>query len=185
LGYEKIIIKIMSCSLNEEKSNRKANVGKYNSDMELDQELVQNSELSYLPIIGLELQNPKPIYNNIEIKKLDYVELKKFDEEIHISFFEKAVYYTAIVWKMLKIILPILPYLITIWNWYNKTKNKLKEQNMFKDPKTTWIGIIGAIAMLLKVIFKIDIPAEIQEAFVAIIIFLLGLFSSDSQPKQE
>jgi len=152
-----------------------------------DLELAEKAELSYIHIpFTISSEIPKPLNFPLpEIKKLDNIELKKFDEEIHISFFEKAVYYTAIVWKMLKIILPILPYLITIWNWYNKTKNKLKEQNMFKDPKTTWIGIIGAIAMLLKVIFKIDIPAEIQEAFVAIIIFLLGLFSSDSRPKQE
>ena len=170
----------MSCSLNEEKSNRKANVGKYNSDMELDQELVQNSELSYLPIIGLELQNPKPIYNNIEIKKLDYVEIKKFDEEIHISFFEKTYYYINIFWRVLKIIAPILPHIIRIYGWYNKNKNKIKENNMFKDPKTTLIGIIGAIAILIKVIFKIEVPQEVQDSFVAIIVFLLGLFSSDS-----
>ena len=51
---------------------------------------------------------------------------------------------------------------------------------MFKDPKTTLIGIIGAIAILIKVIFKIEVPQEVQDSSVAIIVFLLGLFSSDS-----
>ena len=147
-----------------------------------DLELAEKAELSYIHIpFTISSEIPKPLNFPLpEIKKLDNIELKKFDEEIHISFFEKTYYYINIFWRVLKIIAPILPHIIRIYGWYNKNKNKIKENNMFKDPKTTLIGIIGAIAILIKVIFKIEVPQEVQDSFVAIIVFLLGLFSSDS-----
>jgi hypothetical protein len=51
---------------------------------------------------------------------------------------------------------------------------------MFKDWKTTLTGIVGAIAMIAQAIFKFEIPAEIQSAFIAVIVFLIGLFAKDS-----
>lgn len=48
---------------------------------------------------------------------------------------------------------------------------------MFNDPKTTWTGIIGAVALIVKTIFKIEIPSE---PIVAIIIFCIGMFSKDT-----
>jgi len=162
-------------------TDRQTNISQPDSSVDVVEELAQKEALSILPLKGIEelYKTPEPIQKP-EIKKLDYVEIKKFDEEIHISFFEKTYYYINIFWRVLKIIAPILPHIIRIYGWYSKNKNKIKENNMFKDPKTTLIGIIGAIAILIKVIFKIEVPQEVQDSFVAIIVFLLGLFSSDS-----
>ncbi|NMD00805.1 MAG: hypothetical protein GYA62_13940 [Bacteroidales bacterium] len=168
--------------IDEKRTNRETNISKPNGIMAMAEEMDKREELSYLPLTGIEkIQKiPEPILKSLEHKKLDYVEIKKFDEEIHISFFEKNYYYVNLFWRVLKIVVPILPHIIRIYGLYSKNKNKIKENNMFKDPKTTLIGIIGAIAILIKVIFKIEVPQEVQDSFVAIIVFLLGLFSSDS-----
>jgi hypothetical protein len=52
------------------------------------------------------------------------VEVTKFDDTIEISFLEKASYYMQITWKLIKIIYPILPYLVTIWQWIESLKSK-------------------------------------------------------------
>lgn len=51
---------------------------------------------------------------------------------------------------------------------------------MFKDWKTTVIGIIGLLAYVVKTLFNIDVPAEVQTGFITVIVFLIGLFSKDS-----
>ena len=48
---------------------------------------------------------------------------------------------------------------------------------MFSDPKTTLTGLIGGLAVACNSIFKINIPTE---AIVAVVLFLLGLFSKDA-----
>lgn len=170
--------------IDEKRTNRETNISKPNGIMAMAEEMDTGEKLSYLPLIETDIRKiPEPILKSLEHKKLDYVEIKKFDEEIHISFFEKNYYYVNLFWRVLKIVVPILPHIIKIYIWYNKNKNKFKESKMFKDPKTTLIGIIGAIAILIKVIFKVEVPQEVQDSFVAIIVFLLGLFSSDSSNK--
>lgn len=50
-------------------------------------------------------------------------------------------------------------------------------QNM--NWKTTLTGVIGAIAVIIKFAFGLDIPADVQIAFVVLIVFALALFSKD------
>ena len=45
---------------------------------------------------------------------------------------------------------------------------------MFSDWKTTVIGIIGLVAYIVKTIFNIDIPAEVQTGFITVLLFLIA-----------
>ena len=54
---------------------------------------------------------------------------------------------------------------------------------MFRDPKTTIIGLVGAAAVLIKSIFSIDIPQPVTDGFIAVVLFLLAMFAKDSGTK--
>jgi hypothetical protein len=45
--------------------------------------------------------------------------------------------------------------------------------------KTTIAGVIGAIAMVLK-LFKLDVPQEVLDGIVAIAVFAMGFFAKDA-----
>ena len=59
-------------------------------------------------------------------------------------------------------------------------KNK-KEVNMFSDLKTTLTSAFGLVAVIVNAIFKFDIPADVQVAFIAVIMFFVGLFAKDAK----
>jgi hypothetical protein len=50
-----------------------------------------------------------------------------------------------------------------------------------KDLKTTITVIVGAIAYLCNLLFKLEIPSE---AIIAVVVFFVGLFAKDSKPKE-
>jgi hypothetical protein len=82
---------------------------------------------------GLERKNPiTPKIENptgLAREKVDVLRMKTAevvmytDNKIEISFLEKASYYIQITWKLIKIIYPIMPYLITIWQWIESLKS--------------------------------------------------------------
>lgn len=58
-------------------------------------------------------------------------------------------------------------------------------KKMFKDPRTTITAVVAALCVLIKVFFKIEVPEEIQAGFIAVVIFLTGLFAADSGKKED
>jgi putative effector of murein hydrolase LrgA (UPF0299 family) len=55
---------------------------------------------------------------------------------------------------------------------------------MFNISRTTLVGIVALTAGIIKLIFGLEIPKEVQESFIVILLFLLGIFAQD-QVKQE
>jgi hypothetical protein len=51
---------------------------------------------------------------------------------------------------------------------------------MFADPRTTIVGLVAAVVILVKAVFGIEVPTGVSEGFIAVVVFLLGLFSRDS-----
>jgi len=54
---------------------------------------------------------------------------------------------------------------------------------MFSDLKTTLTSAIGLVAIVVNAIFKLDIPTDVQIAFVSVITFLVGCFAKDAANK--
>lgn len=52
---------------------------------------------------------------------------------------------------------------------------------MFSDLKTTLTSAFGLVAVIVNAIFKFDIPADVQVAFIAVIMFFVGLFAKDAK----
>jgi hypothetical protein len=46
--------------------------------------------------------------------------------------------------------------------------------------RTTIVGIIGVLAYIVKAIFGIEVDAEVQLAFVTVMLFLVAFFSKDA-----
>lgn len=59
-----------------------------------------------------------------EVSYMKFVELKRFDDKIEISFLEKAGYYLQLTWKIIKTIYPIIIPLIVIFGWIESLKQK-------------------------------------------------------------
>ena len=54
-----------------------------------------------------------------------------------------------------------------------------------KDWKTTLLGIIALAAFVVKSLTGVEVSVEVQSAFVAVILFLIGLFARDSTRDSE
>jgi uncharacterized membrane protein len=50
---------------------------------------------------------------------------------------------------------------------------------MFSVSKTTLIGIVALLAGIAKVIFGVEIPNDVQQSLIVVLIFLLGIFAQD------
>jgi uncharacterized membrane protein len=55
---------------------------------------------------------------------------------------------------------------------------------MFSVSKTTLIGIVALLAGIAKVIFGVEIPNDVQQSLIVVLIFLLGIFSQDQSSSQ-
>ena len=55
---------------------------------------------------------------------------------------------------------------------------------MFKDWKTTVTALVGLLAYAVKVLFNIEVSAEVQTAFVLVLVFIIALFTKDSTKKE-
>ena len=56
---------------------------------------------------------------------------------------------------------------------------------MFKDWKTTVTALIGLIAYAVKILFNIEVSADVQAAFILVTMFIIALFTKDSTKKEE
>lgn len=45
--------------------------------------------------------------------------------------------------------------------------------------KTTLVGIVALVAGFLKIFLGIELPLNVQESVIVVLIFLLGIFSKD------
>jgi len=52
--------------------------------------------------------------------------------------------------------------------------------DILKNWKTTVLGIITMIAFIVKALFGIEVSAEVQAAFVTVVVFLIGIFAKDA-----
>lgn len=59
-----------------------------------------------------------------EVLTMKFVEVKKFEEKIEVSFLEKTSYYIQIAWKLIKITYPIILPLFTVIGWLQSLKTK-------------------------------------------------------------
>jgi uncharacterized membrane protein len=55
---------------------------------------------------------------------------------------------------------------------------------MFSVSKTTLIGIVALLAGIAKVIFGVEIPNDVQQSLIVVLIFLLGIFAQDQSSSQ-
>lgn len=50
-----------------------------------------------------------------------------------------------------------------------------------KDIKTTISGAVAALAIVVKFVFKVDIPDEVVAAVVTVAVFCAGFFAKDKE----
>jgi uncharacterized membrane protein len=50
---------------------------------------------------------------------------------------------------------------------------------MFNVSKTTLIGIVALLAGIAKIFFGVEIPNDVQQSLIVVLIFLLGIFAQD------
>lgn len=54
---------------------------------------------------------------------------------------------------------------------------------MFSDLKTTLTSALGLVAVIVNAIFKFDIPADVQVAIIAVVMFFVGSSAKDANAK--
>lgn len=59
-----------------------------------------------------------------EVLTMKFIEVKKFEEKIEVSFLEKTSYYVQVTWKLIKIIYPIIIPVFVIFGWIDSLKTK-------------------------------------------------------------
>jgi uncharacterized membrane protein HdeD (DUF308 family) len=45
--------------------------------------------------------------------------------------------------------------------------------------KTTLIGIVALVVGFIKIVFNFEVPPDVQNSFVILVLFFLGIFSKD------
>lgn len=45
--------------------------------------------------------------------------------------------------------------------------------------KTTLIGIVALVVGFIKIVFNFEVPPDVQNSFIVLVLFLLGIFSKD------
>ena len=80
-----------------------------------------------------------------------------------------------IIWWLIKQSPKIIKIIVFTINFINKF-----QESKMKDLKTTITVIVGAIAYLCNLLFKLEIPSE---AIIAVVVFFVGLFAKDSVKK--
>jgi hypothetical protein len=117
-------------------------------------------------------------------KKEDMIYLvmpNKPEFKVDLSFWDKLRVIGIYIETLIKYY-PLIISLLKIMNWINKTKQKTGDIIMFKtDLRTTVTGIVGAVAMLVNMFFKLEIP---QDAIIAVFMFFIGLFAAQSGTKK-
>jgi hypothetical protein len=58
----------------------------------------------------------------LEISSMKLMEIRLFEEKIEVGFLEKSVYYTTMVYRLIKLIYPIIIPLLIIFGWLNTLK---------------------------------------------------------------
>ena len=122
----------------------------------------------------IEKQNLEIVYDNKYERQLEEIKSKCYanleNTDLGYSFWDKLFLLIEFLKTASKIIINIVVQTLSI---YIRIKN-------MGDPKTTWTGIIGALCIIIQTVFQFNIPIEVQGGFVALIVFLIGLFSKDS-----
>lgn len=58
----------------------------------------------------------------LEISSMKLMEVKLYEEKIEVGFLEKSVYYTTMIYKLIKLIYPIIIPLLVIFGWLDKIR---------------------------------------------------------------
>lgn len=45
--------------------------------------------------------------------------------------------------------------------------------------KTTLIGIVALVVGFIKIVFNFEVPPDVQNSFIVLVLFFLGIFSKD------
>lgn len=90
----------------------------------------------------------------------------EIDKLWRMTWFERVQANAVEAWETTKLIAALSPHLLTIMLG-----------RIMKNWKTTITGIVGGLAVLAQSIFGIVVP---QEAIIAVTLFVVSLFASDS-----
>lgn len=100
--------------------------------------------------------------------------------EVSISMFDRVALWAHETKEAGKFYGALAMFVFRVYAVVKANSEQTKEGIVFKDWKTTLVGVVGACAVLVKSIFGIDIPSD---AILGVAVFLVGLFAKDSKTK--
>ena len=103
--------------------------------------------------------------------------------EISISLFDRVALWAWEAKEAGKFYGALAMFVFRVYAVVKSTSTTINGGIVFRDWKTTLVGIVGAVGVLVKSLFGFEIPAEVQNGFIAIILFFIGLFAKDSKPE--
>lgn len=77
-----------------------------------------DTRLANLMPIATKFKNRIPI----EVSRMKFIEIKKYEESIEVGFLEKAGYYAQITYRIIKTLYPIIIPLFIVFGWIDKIK---------------------------------------------------------------
>lgn len=118
------------------------------------------------------------------IQNLPLIDISPKVPELSISIFERVSFWAHEAMDAGKFYGALAMFIFRIYAVIKSTSTTIGGRIMFKDWRTTLTGIIGAVGVLLTSLFGIEIPAGVQEGFIAVILFFIGLFAKDAKAAQ-
>ena len=95
----------------------------HNSNTELVNSVIQQTEEIELRLIDTKLIDIFADKSKVlEISSMKLMEVRLFEEKIEVGFLVKSVYYTTMVYRLIKLIYPIIIPILVIFGWLNTLK---------------------------------------------------------------